>query len=458
MRIPFITARRERHALQTEFAAREKALSFLADMDAKAHQFIEQRSGQAINKLSDYESFVATGTGQVWATARAIHLVASTVSAAAFRVEDKKNGNIIEDKNLDVLIKQPNLYDSWEELIYLAVMHMKLTGNAYWLKDEMTSAGQPLYLYPLLPQNIKVVPDKVTRVKEYIYSVSGTEIKIPPEQMVHFRRPHPSSFVLGIGDVEGGAPLYDSYINRGALEDRFLANGAQPSGILTKKEFTGDEAMWEAYKLKFNNAYAGRANAGKVAFLNGDWSYLKLGLNPQEMQSIEKEQFTIEQIFLNHGIPLSVAGIRNSANFATAQVEDMAFRRYECLPLLRLITGKLNAMGGLAMAYSETEKVKFELTGLVNVEQIVKDYGPLVDRGAMTLNELREKAGLPKQPDPLLDMYYINNTRVPLELSGMATGDGGGEGDEGGGGGKPVEGDEGEEKEPPAPPKPPKKP
>ena len=81
-----------------------------------------------------------------------------------------------------------------------------------------------------------------------------------------------------MGDVEPSQDTLSSYINRNALDEKFLENGAMPFGILTKKEVLEDEGAWKSFRQKFNFDYGGKNNAGKTAFLNGDWSYHKLGL------------------------------------------------------------------------------------------------------------------------------------------------------------------------------------
>jgi HK97 family phage portal protein len=399
--------------------------SVVAGLMRKEYNYIEARSGIPIVKLNDYASFMTAGTGRVWATARSLHLVGSVVSSARLFVQNiKSNAELDSMKEPARFLVAPNPYDSMEEMTYWLSCHIKLTGNGYWLKDEADGRGRPKAIYPMLPQFMKIVPDRHTKINRYEYHVNGTVIVIPPEQIIHFKRPGPSSLLFGQGDVEGGQELYQSYINRSTMEEQFIANGAQPSGILTRKDPTESitPEQWDALKAKFKNEYTGRANAGKVCFLNGDWTYLRMGLTLNEMEALEKERLNIEQIFLNHGVPLSVAGIKNAANYATAKIDDIAFRKNECVPLLRLICGKLNSPGGLAMPYDPSLRFQFELSGLIDVEQTVKDYGPLVDRGAMTLNELRVKAGLPKSEDVLLDQYFVNNNRIPLELAGMSAG------------------------------------
>ena len=60
------------------------------------------------------------------------------------------------------------------------------------------------------------------------------------------------------------------------------------------------------------------------------------------------------------------------------------------------------------------------MSGLIDVEQIVKEYKPLVELGAMTANELRELCNLPVIDNPLLDQFLVDTNRVPLELSGVS--------------------------------------
>lgn len=407
--------------LQAELKAYTEARARLDDLDTKAREYIEKRAGIPISMLSDYEGYIETYTGAVWATYRACDLTAATIAQAEFFVRDKVSKKpIIESKGLSALLEQPNPFDSWEELVYFTGLNLKLTGNAYWLKDG--PVNRPSALYPLLTANMKITPDAKTKIKQYEYSVNGAIVKYKPEEIIHFRKPHPADFVLGIGDVEGASKLMDSYINRGALEEKFLTNGAQPSGVMTRKgEDITDPAQWKAFKDKFNAEYAGRSNAGKIAFINGEWEFLRVGLTQQEMQSMEKERWAIAQIFAAHGVPLSVAGLEAAANYATARVEDMNFRRYTCVSLLKLISGKINAAGGLAMGFGDKNELVFNLSGLLDVKQVVEEYKPLVELGAMTLNELREKAGLEKSPDPTLDGYYVNQTRIPLELAGMSS-------------------------------------
>lgn len=404
------------------FSLAEKTL--LARMpDVKERTFIEQRIGVPINRLADFQSFIDVGSKKVWASFRACHLVGSVLVSAdttAYKVNAKGEEEPLESTDPALmLIKNPNPFDSWEELVYMWTFHMKLCGTAYLLKDSPNGAGQPLGLYPLLPQYMSAIPDAKIKVKGWQYKVNGVIIDLKPEECIQFRRPHPNNLMMGLGDVEASQDTFSSLIARGALEERFLENGAQPSGIMTKEEAEEDDTEWEAFKVKFNSQYGGKANAGKTAFVNGKWNYHKLGLTMQEMQQIEREKWSIEQIFLIHGVPLSVAGLKEAANYATAKQDAIGFRKNECVPLLDLLVGRLNMTGGLAFSYGPDVRYGYNITGLIDVEQAVKDYGPLLEKGALTPNELRVHCGLAKSDDPYLDQYFINRNLIPIVMAGV---------------------------------------
>jgi HK97 family phage portal protein len=412
-----------------ELTKAELAMVGRFPFDQKERKFIEMRIGVPLQRFSDFDSYLETGYKKVWATHRACRIISSVLVSAQFRL--LRDGVVIDESERPRtgqraegwFMERPNPYDSWEEIIEMWCFHMILTGNCYWLKDEKDAKGRPQALYPLLPQYMSIVAHPTEKVSHYLYKINGKEIRFEQDDIIHFKRTHPSNLNYGLGDIEPAEDLFESFINANTLEEKFLANGAQVSGILSRDTSDGedvDEDEWKALKARFNAEYAGKKNAGKTAFLNGKWSYTKLGLTMAEMQQLEKEKWTIEQIFINHGIPLSIAGIQGAANYATSRQDEINFRRMTCVPMLDILIGKLNTeewfdvnKRGVQLAY--------ELSGLIDVEQIVKDYGPLVDKGAMTPNELRELCGLPSlDDDPLLNAFYIDRSRVPIEMAALS--------------------------------------
>ena len=401
----------------------ELAMLSRLPMGTKERDFIEVRLGVPLHKFKDYNSYLETGCKKVWATYRSCKLISAVIVSATFKTqigEDDESERVVAAGKF---LSKPNPFDSWEELVEMWLFHMELCGNAYWLKDEVDLLGRPKYLYPLLPQHVTIIPDGKNKVAKYVYKINGKEIRFDPEEIIHFRNIHPRSLHFGMGSIEPSEPLYNKFINADSLEEAFMAQGAQVSGVMSREDPGGSitEEQWDVLKKKFNLDYSGKKNAGKTAFLNGKWSYHKLGLSHQEMQSIERDQWTIQQIFLNHGVPLSVAGIEGAANYATAKQDETNFRRYKVVPMIDALVGKINADGFFRGTHGDELMLVYELSGLIDVEQITKEYLPLVESGAMTRNELREKCGLPVQEDNVfLDQSMVPANIVPIEMAGFS--------------------------------------
>lgn len=387
----------------------------------KERDYIERSLGIPIHKFTDYNSYLQVGCKRVWVSFRCMRLIEARLISAKFKMVDGKNTNFPRSSKFEEggFLSAPNPYDTWTDVISLTCWHLGLTGNAYWLKDEVDLLGRPTALYPLLPQYMQPIPDRKTKLSGYTYRVNGQEINFDTKEIIHFKRSHPSDLCMGLGDVEGSEALFNDFINKDTLNEKFLSHGAQPSGILHRKDSIEDQDQWQALKDKWEAEYGGKDNAGKTAFLNGDWNYIKLGLSMAEMQALEKERWTTEQIILNHGVPLSVFGLKNAQNYATSRQEEVNFRRYTVVPLIDVIVDKINNDGFISSDRADLS-LSYELDGLVDMEQISKDFGPLVDRGIMTRNEVRERANLELVEDPLMDMFTVNLQVIPLEMAGLA--------------------------------------
>lgn len=99
-------------------------------------------------------------------------------------------------------------------------------------------------------------------------------------------------------------------------------------------------------------------------------------------------------------------------------MDDLIFRRYTVLPLINLLRDTLQT--DLVVGFDPAAKIDWELQGLTDLEQVATVFVPLLDRGAITPNELRELAGLKRiEDDPLMDARYMTAGLVPMELAGI---------------------------------------
>jgi HK97 family phage portal protein len=379
-----------------------------------------------VNRFGGFSDYLLAGTKKVWASARAADIVANAILSTEMSLiwrdpEANDAGKTLKpDPELTRLLQNPNPYDTISEMLYLWTCHMVFTGNVFWFKDEMNGYGQPKNVYWLNPRFMAIIPDEKDRVKKYVYRVNGRQIEFTPDEIIHFRRPHANHALLGLGEIEQGESLFDEFINRALFNTRFMENGAMPSAVLFNEEFKGDAEQFAQLKKKFREEFSGVKNSGKVAWLTGKWGKLEMGLDASALQDLEKSKLNVEQIFLNHGVPLSVAGF-GSANFATAKIEEINFRKYGVLPKLNLFTDTMNSPRGFIPAFNQDIRLDFSLSGLIDMREVVESHAPLFDRGGLTPNEFRKLCGLPKKKDPLMDQHFIAQNYVPIEIAGVAS-------------------------------------
>ena len=386
----------------------------------KSRPWVEFVSDFKLTKLRDYDSYLTAGTSKLWASFHAVDTIAKAMMSTTFNVTKQNNVIDAEDHPLGKLLVEPNPYDSWEELIYVWPFHIKFTGNAYWLKDEIDGKGRPSAVYPLLPQYVEIIPDSKTRVAAYQYRVNGRIIEIKPEEMIHFKNPHPNNVIFGLGDLEAGEMMFEDYINRNMLESNYLSKGGVPSGVLVREEEIDDPEEWKRFTKGWKEEYEGSDNAGKTAFLNGKWDYKKLGLTPQELQTMQRSAMTVKDIFTLHGVPLSVAGVEGASNYATAKQDSIHFKKWTIMPMLDLFVSRMNAGKTLTRNFDPSLRLSYELGGMTDVGGIVGEYGPVLDKGAMTRNEFRALIDLPKiTGKPMMDELLVSGGLQPIEMVGM---------------------------------------
>lgn len=370
------------------------------------------------NAQSGFAKYLTMGTGKVWATFKACDLVGKVVMDTPFNLY-RGTSDAIEVKGLSDILKSANEFETFKEILYKTVFHLKLTGNAYWLKDQANENGdRPKAIYALNPRKMKIVIDPQRGLLGYIYQSDLVQVPFEREEIMHFRNPSADREYYGIGDIEAGIGLFDQFVNRQTWANKFWQNGASPSGLLIGKEITSDTAKWAELKRSFQRDYGGTANSGKMAFLMGEWNYQQVGLSSVEMQDGQQYQQNVKDIFTQHGVPLSVAGIDQAANYATARIDDLRFRRYTVKPQIGLIADTMQS--DLVDGFDARAEIRFELAGLTDLDQIVTAYVPLFDRGVLSINELREAMGIEKIEDPLFEQHFISAGLTPLELSGIA--------------------------------------
>src|ERR1041385_9019748 len=87
--------------------------------------------GIPLHKFRDYESYLAASSRKVRADWKSCDICANAVSNTRYTIRRGLEPVATVPPDLAKLLNAPNQFQTWRELLYLTVMHLKATGNAY---------------------------------------------------------------------------------------------------------------------------------------------------------------------------------------------------------------------------------------------------------------------------------------------------------------------------------------
>ena len=268
------------------------------------------------------------------------------------------------------------------------------------------------------PDRVRVAVDKKTGdVIGYTFrDDDGNELPLDVDEVQHFKTFNPEDEYYGLGTVEAGVVYIETEEDSAIFQRNFIKNQASPSGILTingkieKEQFQKVKAQWK-------EKTEGLANVGKTLFIRGaDASFTKIGLSLGDLDMEKLKSLTEDKILKMFRVPKIILGETDQAGLGrgNAETADYVFATRTIEPkLLRIDDGVQNII---------RRNFKDENLIVTHVSQVPEDVDrklaeedKLVNR-VMTVNEIRERRGLPKVDGG--DNLYVEFNKVPINQAG----------------------------------------
>jgi HK97 family phage portal protein len=329
---------------------------------------------------------------------------------------------MIEDGNRRIPAKNHRLYNimayrpnPWQTSFQWRQMmswHVELTGNHFSFISRV--GDKILALFPLLPNQVKVV-QKGRGVFEYVVtSPGGSEQTFPQESILHIKGP--------TWDGESGLDILKiarEAIGLSIATEQSAAslhkNGVQSSGTYSV-EGTLTDTQYKGLTEWIENHFAGSENAGRPLILDRAAKWVSTQMSGVDAQALETRQYQIEEVCRFFGVkPIMVGYSDKAATYASADafmrahINDCLSPRwteYEQIFFNNLLTEKERNSGYYfnfveeGMIRGSIQETKDALLGYVN-------------GGLMTPNEGRAKLDLNPDPDPASDRL-----RIPANIVG----------------------------------------
>ena len=258
--------------------------------------------------------------------------------------------------------------------------------------------GMVRELWWLHPSRFRVVPDAQRYIRGYLYHRDGREVAFRPEEVVWFRYPNPIDEYAALSPIGALRSTIDMNADAIRFNRRFFQNDATPGRVYlqSQQDLTGTQA--EELRLRWERAFKQRNRAHSIAILDRSTELKTLSLSQRDMEFIEAQRFTKEEICGALGVsPVLIGDLRHST-FNNLQQAKTGFWDETLVPEMEFLESELNETL-MPQVADERFFVKFDLGEVSALREDAnakaKRNAQLVGAGIMTINEVRAREGLP---------------------------------------------------------------
>jgi HK97 family phage portal protein len=316
----------------------------------------------------------------------------------------------------ELLMKQPNEYQTGVDFLQLFVSSYLMQGNAYAFVRR-NGRGEICEMHPLDPRRTQpyIADDGSVfyRVAPHLLAGLPAGGTFPERDIIHHRLPLlPGYPLVGVTPIYAAAA--SSAVGLRILNNShsFFSNASRPAGVITapgKISKPTSERLAQDWDNNYtNNRY------GKTAVLPEGLKWEPLTMTATDAQLIEQLRWSVEDVGRVFRVPPFMLGdvtkttYRNSEQLARAYLSG-------CLSFHIKTLEKRFAR---AFDFTPDFELEFDLSEMLRAEVDVRfdAYGKAMAAGWMTPNEARSNEGL--APVEGGDEPHIQSQYIPLSQSG----------------------------------------
>ena len=296
------------------------------------------------------------------------------------------------------LLERVNPWYTRGDLWRATEINLCLWGAAFWA-IERGDDGEP-ELWPLRPDRMAVIPDRRRYVRGFVYRGNADPVAYTPEEIIWLRYFNPMEELAGLSPL-APARLSADMGHEGLLFNRnLLRNSARPDFLLLTNQEMSETELEEFY-TRWESRYQGADNSYRPAVASAVRDVKTLGLSHRDLDFIQGLRWSLEEVSRTYGVPKVLLGDFERATYANVQAAERMFWRNTIVPEVRFLEEQLNRVLLPRLGYPELT-VEFDLSVIEALQEDensrVQRETALLDRGVLTINEVRRERNLPEVP------------------------------------------------------------
>ncbi|MGH3424658.1 MAG: phage portal protein, partial [Nocardioidaceae bacterium] len=270
-------------------------------------------------------------------------------------------------------------------------------GNAVALVADRNHEGYPTAVLPVparFVQARRTSPSSNLPIGPYEYDIGGR--RFDPYDVLHIRGPHEPGGLRGMGVLEqhlrGAIQLAKDQSSQAGSVSRH----GVPTGLLKSTNLDATEDDLKAMKAGWLRNQQTRT----IQAVNATTEFQPLSWNPEELQLVEARKYTLHEVALIFGVPLSFLGVEQSnRTYTNTELEAMNLLKFGAP------SGMLARFEqGLTERMPQGTYAKASLDSLLRPDTKTRYEAHKIgiESGFLTVNEARELEDRPPlEPEPV---------------------------------------------------------
>jgi len=378
-------------------------------------------------RVADYGLFIDTFRALPWLYAAGTALaIAATKPELKWYREIKEGGEVhqeaVQGEAINQLCELPNPNLSWRELIQITVINLSLTGNAYWnlvgTKEDapIGPSNPPVEIWWVKPAQIQPLPDEAGNIVQYEFTGPTGQVKrLDQSEIIHFRLPNPGSYFLGMGMMEPLTSTATLEANSVAFMKNFMENDATPPFVFVHPG-TPEKPERDRFYKAWDERHRGSKKTNRGGMIWGGMKIEKIADGTiKDIQYPELRKMNREEMLAAAGVPPSVVGLLEYANYSNMEVQQQKFWEDSVIPILGIIADKATIR--LAPIFDPQLWAEFDYSNIKVLqeddERRARIASLLISAGMRTPNQMAAQY-FNAEPYEGGDSYYMTMSLVPI--------------------------------------------
>ena len=277
-------------------------------------------------------------------------------------------------------------------------IYLNLWGSSFWALEQDENGKWEIW--PLRPDRVTVLPDSRKFIRGFVYAGRNGLVPYTADEILWIRYFNPLEEFAGMSPLAPVRMAVDMGKDGLRFNRNFLRNSAQPDFVLLTNESMTDNEIEEFYN-RWEARYRGPDNAHRPAIASFVRDIKTLGFSQRDMEFIQGLRWSLEEVSRAYGVPKPLLSDLERATFANINAAERMFWRNTMLPEMRFLEEQLTRMLLPRLGYTDLV-VQFDIS---EIEVLREDENSrvgrevqLLDRGVLTINEVRRSRNLPDVP------------------------------------------------------------